>query len=163
MAVADATDEYVARIDGMGVTDGGLSTVVVQVDGDVDGVLGHGHEKHVLERTAHIVGFFVTEPFLEQGGEGIAVDDGMAAMVADNHLAVTFYGDFCQMVVLAIPTGQTTHAVQGNLLVVHVATEDIVQTEGVFVEIVFKTLRMNHHAQNHCNKRDKCLFHRSLM
>jgi hypothetical protein len=42
---------------------------VAQVDGDIDRVDGHGHEKHVFKRTAGDLCLGAGEPLLKQGGE----------------------------------------------------------------------------------------------
>lgn len=59
----------------VGERGGYLAAVVAQVEGDVYGIFRHRNEEYVLETLRVLLCLWIGEPFLEEGGEGVAVDD----------------------------------------------------------------------------------------
>ena len=72
---ADVFYQNVLGVDLMGERGHHFAAVVAQVDGDVNSLTGHRHEKNILERLRGGLGFIIGEPFLKQRGEGVAVED----------------------------------------------------------------------------------------
>ena len=83
--------EDVARCHGVCHGCHGVATVVVEFHRDVGAVERHGCEKDILEGAACLLGLRVGKPFLEEGGEGVAVDDLAAAVVAHHQLAIALH------------------------------------------------------------------------
>ena len=135
--LADAPDEYVAGHYGVGKTCCHLPAVVAQVDGNVDSVLREWYEEYVLERFCLRLGLRIGEPFLEEGGEGVAVDDFVAVVVADGYLSVALHGNLTEPLPLAVPSWNARQFVDGNVLFGAVAREDIIDSErGIGKELV---------------------------
>lgn len=65
-----------------------LSAVVLKVYGDVDGVLGKWNKKYVLKRLCLCRSLGIGKPFLEEGGEGVAVYHRLRFVVPDGNLSV---------------------------------------------------------------------------
>lgn len=124
--VACATDEDVGGHDGVGHGGDNHAAVVEQVDGDVDGVARHGHEKNVFETTGRGLGLGIGEPLLEERGEGVAIDDRLGAVVAHGDLSVALHRQFGQPLSFAVPTGRRREGVKGNGLMVGITREGVV-------------------------------------
>lgn len=115
--------------------------VIAQVDGDINRVFWHGHQEYVFEALGRGLGLGISEPFLEQGGKGVAIDDGLRLVVSHGHLPVALYGQLGQVLPLAIPSGHGFQFVHGDMLFGRVAHEGIVKSQGSVREIIFKSLR----------------------
>ena len=135
-----------------------LASVVAQVYGDVDGILGHGHEIYVFKRLLDVLslGFFL--PFLEEGGEGVAIDDALRLMVAHCDLSVALHGDLGESLALAVPSGLHIHLLKGNVLGCGSAGEDVVDAQGLVLKIIFETLGSSAHAHHGGHSQQNVVF-----
>ena len=114
--------------------------IVEEVNGDKGRVLGEGHEKDVLEGLGSGLRLLGGKPFLEEGGEGVAIDDLAAAGVAKRYLSVAFEGQAVEVVLPAIPSGCLGELVNIEGLAIAVAGKDIVEPQGVSVELLVEAL-----------------------
>ena len=80
---------------------------------------------------------------MEKGGEGVAVYHLARGVVAHGYLAVAFNGQLAQVLPLAIPAWRLAQLVNGDMLLVVVAGEYIVQAEGLVLKPVVKVLRVD--------------------
>lgn len=74
-AFTDMSDKDVAGSNHVSKRGTLFTTVVIQVDSNVDSVLGHWHKKDILERLAHSLCLVIRQPFLKQGREGVPVNN----------------------------------------------------------------------------------------
>ena len=122
-------DENVGRVYPVGHGGHDTGVVVTQGDSDVGGLTGVGHQEHVLERAADAASLFRGEPFLEEGGEGVAVDDRACGCILHGDVAVSVQGQLTEMVTATIPMGTLVELVQIDVLAVAVARKDVVKPE----------------------------------
>ncbi len=95
--VAFVMNQNVFRCYLVGERGGYLAAVVAQVEGDVYSIFRHRYEEYVLETLGVLLCLWIGEPFLEEGREGIAVDDFARAVVAYGYLSVAFYREFSRV------------------------------------------------------------------
>jgi hypothetical protein len=72
---------------------------------DLYGVLWEGYEEYILIRLLYMLGLVGGEPLMEEGGEGVTVDDYAVGFRTDGDLPVASQWEFCQMLSTAIPVG----------------------------------------------------------
>lgn len=102
---------------------------------DDDAAAWLGDEHDILEGTAATSGFLGAGPFLEEGGEGVAVDDGAGEGVGEGELGIALRGVLVEMTAAATPgAGLADNLIEGGLLVETVAGEGVVETEGGITE-----------------------------
>lgn len=126
----------------VGERGGYLAAVVAQVEGDVYGIFRHRNEEYVLETLRVLLCLWIGEPFLEEGGEGVAVDDFARAVVAYGYLSVALYREFGQSLPFAVPAWHYVEFVYGYHLLLLVAGKGIVYPQRLVCEIVVKVLRL---------------------
>ena len=126
-----------------------LPPVVPQVDRYVNGVLWEWHEEDVLEGFGLCLCLGVGEPFLEERGEGVAVDDLPGLMVSHGNLSVALQGQFRQPLSLAVPSRDALQLVDGDVLFPAVPGEDIVYPQGGVGEVFVEVLRPCREAGEH--------------
>ena len=126
----------------VGERGGYLAAVVAQVEGDVYGIFRHRNEEYVLETLRVLLCLWIREPFLEEGGEGVAVDDFARAVVAYGYLSVALYRQFSQSLPFAVPAWHYVEFVYGYHLLLLVAGKGIVYPQRLVCEIVVKVLRL---------------------
>ena len=85
-------------------------------------------------------GFLSGEPFLEEGGERMAVDDLFAVVGTDDDLTIACEGYFAQMVASAVPMGQGDEFINENVMDNLAARECVVQSQGAVFEVLVEVL-----------------------
>ena len=140
VALADMVYQNVCRNHRMCERGHNLAAVVAQVDGDVDGVFRHGYQEHILEAFLLSLSLVVRQPFLEKGGERVAVDGQSCAMVAHGDLPVPLHRQFCQPFTLTVPSRTDVELVYIDVLSGGIARERVVESECLVGEIVVKCL-----------------------
>ena len=128
VVVAGVADEDVGGHHGMRETHHGLLPVVVEFHCHVSSILWHRCEKYVLERATLGMCLIIRQPFLKQGGEGVAVYDLSAAVVAHDDLTIASYWNFTEMMALAPPMRHHMQFIDGYFLMMCVAGEHIIDT-----------------------------------
>ena len=87
-----------------------------------------------------MLGFVGGQPFLEEGREGVAVDDHTVDFRTDGDLTVASQGQFCKPLSATIPMGKADEFVDIDLMEDVTACESVVETQGAVVEIILKPL-----------------------
>ncbi len=136
-----------------------LSAVVAQVEGDVCRAFWHWHEKDVFETLVEFFRLWVSLPLLEEGGERVAIYHLARGVVAHCYLSIALHGQFAQALTLAIPAWRLAKLIYGDMLLVVVAREDVVQAEGLVLEPVVKVLRVDTQACEREGNAEKNFFH----
>ncbi len=157
--VADVADEDIGGINLVGEAGYHLAVEVGQRDGDIDGLLGHGHVIARGKGLAHLCGFLGGQPFLEQRREGVDKQHLPRGMVLDLDLAVALEGHVGQAALAACPLRGDVHLLEINLLAVVVAGKHIVQPQRAAIEITVKVLGHGHEACQNCHDYKECSFH----
>ena len=113
---------------------------VEQFDGHIDRVAGEGNEEDVLERPPHVLGLARSQPFLEKGGEGVAVYDLLRAVRPYRNLPVAGQRQLGKPCATPEPSGQLRKLVDIKFLPACIARKDIVEPQGLVVEPFLKCL-----------------------
>ena len=146
--IANLADKDVGGVHGMRQAGHHLAVKVGERDGDVNGLLGHGHIVTRGEGFAHLGGFLGSQPLLEERREGVDKQHLARGMVLDLNLAVALQGDVGEAALAARPLRGDIHLLQINLLGIMVTRKDIVQTKGAALKNVVKLLRHGSHSHN---------------
>ena len=139
--VAQLADEDVGRVNGVGHRAHYLAVEVDERDGDIDGLLGHGHIVTGGKGAVDTGGLLGSLPLLEQGRERVHKQHLARGMVLDLDLAVALEGHVGQAALASRPTGRGIGLLKENLLVTVVAGKDVVEPQGAVHEIVLELLR----------------------
>ncbi len=138
--VAQLADEDVGRVNGMCHRAHHLAVEVDERDGDIDGLLGHGHIVAGGKGAVDLGGLLGSLPLLEQGREGVHKQHLARGMVLNLDLAVALEGHIGQAALASCPTGRGIGLLKENLLVTVVAGKDVVEPQGAVHEIVLELL-----------------------
>ena len=157
--VAQLADEDVGRVNGVGHRADHLAVEVDERDGDIDGLLGHGHIVAGGKGAVDLGGLLGGLPLLEQGREGVHKQHLARGMVLDLDLAVALEGHIGQAALASGPAGRGIGLLKENLLVTVVAGKHIVQPQRAAIEITVKVLGHGHEACQNCHDYKECSFH----
>ena len=122
-------DEDVVRPYGMRETGLQLLVHAVEVDRYAGGVVGHGQQEGVLERTAELPRLVGGDPFLEQGGERLLVEHFSAAGIAQGDVAVAPHGHTVHVDGTTRPSGEAAQLAQADVLLPGIAGELVVNAQ----------------------------------
>ena len=113
--LADGTNQYVRWINEMCHHRRHLVVIVGECHADVDGSFGERDVVAGLERTTHLGSFLFVEPLLEEGGEGVDIDESARSVVEHVDLGVA----------QKVSLGQTGPATSPSRLLVELAELDV--------------------------------------
>ena len=143
VSLSDVSDEDVAWCYGVCQRRRCLVAVVAKVDGDVYGIFRKRHEEHVLESFRLRLRLVVAQPLLEERREGVAVDNGAVAVAAHGNLSVAFHRQLSHPLPLAKPAWRRAHLVYGDVLLLLVAGEDVVNAQRAVFKVFVEALCVN--------------------
>ncbi len=135
-----AADEDVGRYDGMRQGRLHMAVEVKEFHRHIDRVAREGHEEDVLERAPHMLGFVRRQPFLEERGEGVSVDDLLRVVCPHRDLSVASQRQLGQPCAPPEPSRHLRELVNVQFLPVRIARKDIVEPQGAVVEPLAKRL-----------------------
>lgn len=121
--------EYVGGAYGVGEGGQGFACEGVEREGYHGGVAWHGQEHDVLKGLGQAGGLLGAQPFLKEGGEGVAVDESPCALVVHGYAAVALQCECVEVRAAAGPVGQHAELVDGYVLGVHIAREGVVDAQ----------------------------------
>ena len=102
--VAAVANQDIARVYAMAQAGEHTPMGVHQLTNDIDGVARQGNEEIVLEAPLHLPGFLGLLPFLEQGGEAVAIECVAGCSVGHGQLSIAQKGQTLEVVAAAVPT-----------------------------------------------------------
>ena len=135
------TDEDIVRVDDMCQRSTDLAAVVTKIKRHLHRTLRHRNKKDILETLVYGFSLRIRLPLLKERRERVAIDNLPTHTVAHRDLTVPLHRKLSEALTLAIPARRLTELIHGDVLLMVIAREDVVNAQGLVLKPTVEVLR----------------------
>ena len=118
-----------------------LAAVVTKIKRHLHRTLWHRNKKDILETLVYGFSLRIRLPLLKERRERVAIDNLPTHTVAHRDLTVSLHRQLSEALTLAIPARRLTEFIHGDVLLMVIAREDVVNAQGLVLKPTVEVLR----------------------